>query len=64
MSNVVPEIKALTYRFDGFAAVDKSSFSVKGGDVFGLLGSFREVKTTPIENWFEVISPSGNTDPD
>lgn len=47
--NVVIEASDLTKRFDGFVAVDKVSFSIKQGEIFGFLGSNGCGKTTTMK---------------
>jgi len=37
-SNSIIEVKDLTKKFGDFTAVDKISFDVKKGEIFGLLG--------------------------
>jgi len=48
MTNVI-EVNNLTKRFGKLAAVDDVSFSVRQGEIFGLLGENGAGKTTTIE---------------
>ncbi|NIM59033.1 MAG: ATP-binding cassette domain-containing protein [Candidatus Aminicenantes bacterium] len=48
MSNYAIQVKDLTKVFNGFTAVDKISFKVKNGELFGLLGPNGAGKTTTI----------------
>src|SRR5207253_7274911 len=48
----------LTRRFGGFTAVDRVTFSVKGGEVFGFLGANGAGKTTAIRMLTGLLSPS------
>jgi ABC-2 type transport system ATP-binding protein len=49
----------LTRDFDGFRAVDHASFSVRQGEIFGLLGANGAGKTTLIKMLTGILPPSG-----
>ncbi|MGE5582584.1 MAG: ATP-binding cassette domain-containing protein [Bacillota bacterium] len=57
MENVL-EIKNLTKKFGSFTAVDSISFTVKAGEVFGLLGPNCAGKTTTIKMLTTLLKPS------
>ena len=46
MSDVIISIKELTKRFGNFTAVNRISFDVKRGEIFGFLGANGAGKTT------------------
>ena len=46
----VVEVKDLTVRFGNFSAVNKVSFSVQRGEIFGFLGANGAGKTTILES--------------
>lgn len=48
----------LTMRFDGFTAVDRLSFSVRRGEIFGFLGPNGSGKTTTIRMLCGLVQPS------
>src|SRR4030042_2032844 len=48
----------LTKEFDGFTAVDKVSFTVKKGEIFGFLGPNGAGKTTTIKMLTGLLAPS------
>jgi ABC-2 type transport system ATP-binding protein len=52
------EIKDLTREFDDFIAVDRVSFNVKEGELFGLLGPNGAGKTTIIKMLSTLLKPS------
>ena len=54
----VVEVDGLTKKFGSFIAVDKLSFMIKEGEVFGLLGPNGAGKTTTIRMLAGLISPS------
>src|SRR5271170_1537296 len=53
------QTKDLTKRFGSFTAVDKVSFEVRRGEVFGLLGPNGAGKTTLVRMLTTLIPPSG-----
>ncbi|MCK5218610.1 ABC transporter ATP-binding protein [bacterium] len=55
------EVKDLTIRFGDFIAVDRISFAVKAGEIFGFLGANGAGKTTTIRTLCGLLAPtSGN----
>ncbi|TYC61582.1 ABC transporter ATP-binding protein [Zoogloea oleivorans] len=50
--------KDLTRDFDGFRAVDRASFTVHQGDIFGLVGANGAGKTTLIKMLTGILPPS------
>lgn len=55
------QVKNLTKRFNGFTAVDKISFDVKEGEMFGFLGPNGAGKTTTINMLTTLLSPTSGT---
>lgn len=55
------ECKELTKRFDHFTAVDKVSFSVAKGSIFGLLGPNGSGKSTIIRMLCGILAPTSGT---
>jgi ABC-2 type transport system ATP-binding protein len=53
------EVRDLTKKFNGFTAVDKISFMVKSGELFGLLGPNGAGKTTTIRMLTGIFKPTG-----
>jgi len=53
----VLEVKNLTKRFNGLTAVDRASFSVEDGEVFGLIGRNGAGKTTTIRMMLNIYFP-------
>jgi ABC-type multidrug transport system ATPase subunit len=53
------EINELTKRFGDFTAVDRVSFSVESGEIFGFLGPNGSGKSTLIRMLCGLITPSG-----
>jgi len=53
------EARELTRDFDGFRAVDRVSFSVRPGEIFGLLGANGAGKTTCIKMLTGILPPTG-----
>jgi ABC-2 type transport system ATP-binding protein len=51
----------LTRRFDGFVAVDRASFSVGAGEIFGLLGPNGSGKSTVIRMLCGILPASSGT---
>lgn len=58
MAKNILEIKDLTKRFDAFTAVDNISFSVKEGEIVGLLGRNGAGKTTTISMLLGLLTPT------
>ena len=54
-------VENLEKRFGTFAAVDKISFSVKEGEIFGFLGPNGAGKSTTIRMLCGIITPTGGT---
>jgi len=52
------EVRDLTRRFDGFVAVDRISFDVRAGEVFGFLGANGAGKTTAIRMLTGLLAPT------
>lgn len=57
-SNNVIEVEQLTKRFGYFTAVDKISFKVKRGEIFGFLGANGAGKTTAMRMLIGLSRPS------
>jgi ABC-2 type transport system ATP-binding protein len=55
------ETRALEYRFGALRAVDRVSFEVRQGEVFGLLGPNGAGKTTTIRILTTLLRPMGGT---
>jgi ABC-2 type transport system ATP-binding protein len=58
MRDSVIVTKNLTRKFGDFAAVDKISFNVKKGEIFGFLGANGAGKTTAIRMLIGVLKPT------
>lgn len=58
-SGLAIEAKELIRDFGRFRAVDRVSFQVKSGEIFGLLGANGAGKTTVIKMLNGILSPSG-----
>ena len=58
MTDAAIDAHDLTRRFGGFTAVDRVTFSVKSGEVFGFLGANGAGKTTAIRMLTGLLSPS------
>lgn len=56
--DTVVEVRGLTRRFGSFTAVDRVTFSVGRGEVFGFLGSNGAGKTTVIRMLCGLLAPS------
>ena len=54
-------VKDLTRRFGAFVAVDRVSFSVKSGEIFGFLGSNGAGKSTTIRMLCGLLKPTSGT---
>jgi ABC-2 type transport system ATP-binding protein len=61
MSENVIEVKDLLRSFNGLTAVDRISFEVKEGEIFGFLGPNGAGKTTTINMLCTLLRPSGGT---
>ena len=55
------EVEALTRRFGSFVAVDRLSFTIHPGEVFGFLGPNGSGKSTTIRMLTGILPPSGGT---
>jgi ABC-2 type transport system ATP-binding protein len=55
------EARDLTRRFGDFIAVDRITFDVRAGEVFGFLGANGAGKTTAIRMLTGLLAPSGGT---
>ncbi len=55
------EVSELTKRFGKFTAVDKVSFSVKQGEIFGFLGANGAGKSTTIRMLIGLLQPTSGT---
>ena len=53
------EVEDLTRRFASFVAVDRVTFDVRAGEVFGFLGANGAGKTTAIRMLTGLLAPSG-----
>ncbi len=53
--------KELTKQFDGFTAVDRVTFSVQRGEIFGFLGPNGAGKTTTIRMLLALLAPTSGT---
>jgi ABC-type multidrug transport system ATPase subunit len=58
MLAAIIEARDLVKRFDGFTAVDRISFAVPEGVIFGFLGPNGAGKTTTIKMLTTVLTPS------
>ncbi len=58
MSEYAVEVKNLTRRFGDFTAVDRVSFEVERGEIFGFLGPNGAGKTTTIKMLTGLLDPS------
>lgn len=58
MNNTVIEISELTKRFGGFTAVDRISFEVSKGEIFGFLGANGAGKTTAMQMLCGISKPT------
>ena len=60
LTNVV-SVTDLTRRFGDFLAVDRVSFEVRRGEIFGFLGANGAGKSTTIRMLCGLLKPSGGT---
>lgn len=61
MSEWAVEVNELTRRFGDFTAVDRISFSVRRGEIFGFLGPNGAGKSTTIRMLCGIIEPTSGT---
>lgn len=61
MPSVAIEAQELTRRFGAFTAVDRITFDVKVGEVFGFLGANGAGKTTAIRMLIGLLAPTSGT---
>ena len=61
MTDVAIDARALTRTFGTFTAVDRITFAVRTGEVFGFLGANGAGKTTAIRMLTGLLQPSGGT---
>jgi ABC-2 type transport system ATP-binding protein len=61
VSDLAIQVKDLTRRFGDFIAVDRISFEVKEGEVFGFLGANGAGKTTAIRMLIGLLQPTGGS---
>ena len=59
--DIAVEIKNLVKQFGDFVAVDNVSLTVKGGEIFGFLGSNGAGKTTAIRMLCGLLTPTGGS---
>ncbi len=59
MSDLAIQAKDLTRTFGSFTAVDRITFDVRAGEVFGFLGANGAGKTTAIRMLTGLLAPSG-----
>ncbi len=52
-------VENLVKKFDDFVAVDRVTFNVEKGEIFGFLGSNGAGKSTTIRMLFGLLRPSG-----
>ncbi len=57
----VINVNSLTKKFGNFTAVDKVSFQVKDGEIFGLLGPNGAGKTTTIKMLISLLTPTSGS---
>jgi drug efflux transport system ATP-binding protein len=61
MSDIIVEARELTRTFGAFTAVDRVSFEVRRGEVFGFLGSNGAGKTTTIRILCGLLAPTSGS---
>jgi ABC-2 type transport system ATP-binding protein len=61
MSELAIQATELTRKFGDFTAVDRISFDVKAGEVFGFLGANGAGKTTAMRMMIGLLSPTGGS---
>jgi ABC-2 type transport system ATP-binding protein len=60
-SNAIVEVIELTHSYDSHPAVDKISFSIEAGQIFGLLGPNGAGKSTTIKMLTTLLPPTSGT---
>jgi ABC-2 type transport system ATP-binding protein len=55
------EVRDLTKKFGGFTAVDRISFNVRRGEIFGFLGPNGAGKSTTIRMLCGILRPNSGT---
>ena len=60
-NHLAVQVDGLTRRFGQFTAVDRVSFSVRQGEIFGFLGANGAGKTTTIRMLCGLLAPSGGS---
>jgi len=58
VSDIAIEVKDLTRKFGDFTAVDRISFTVSSGEVFGFLGANGAGKTTAMRMLIGLLQPT------
>ncbi len=61
MNDIAIEVKDLTRKFGALVAVDKVSFSIHYGEIFGYLGANGAGKSTTIRMLCGILAPTGGT---
>jgi ABC-2 type transport system ATP-binding protein len=61
VSDIAIEVKDLTRTFGDFIAVDRISFTVSSGEVFGFLGANGAGKTTAMRMLIGLLQPTGGS---
>jgi len=61
VSDIAIEVKDLTRKFGDFTAVDRISFTVGSGEVFGFLGANGAGKTTAMRMLIGLLQPTAGT---
>ena len=61
MSTLAVTVRDLTRRFGDFVAVDRVSFDVEQGEIFGFLGSNGAGKSTTIRMLCGLLAPTSGT---
>jgi len=59
MDNIAIDVRDLTRRFGKFVAVNKISFTIRYGEIFGFLGPNGAGKSTTIRMLCGILAPSG-----
>ena len=61
MSGITIDARDLTKKFGDFTAVDRISFDVKEGEIFGFLGANGAGKSTAIRMLCGLLEPTAGT---